>query len=420
MKLNGDQPENRSFAMNAQHRDSTAVLEPNDFPDPMDSKGVTHGPPPKLGKMAMIALVIAGAAFVVGFVPRMKEHAQVKHDGQELAVPTVAVISPLPAKPSTPLALSGELKAVSETALVARVGGYVKSWTADIGAKVEAGQVLAELDTPETAQDLAKAKAELTQMQAAEKLSELTAKRWQEMRAAKTVSAQEADEKVADLSLKQATVSAAEATVQRLEEWMGYNKITAPFAGTVTARHLDVGQLVNTDVKEELYRLAQTDHLRVFIRVPQNYARAAVVGLTVDLTVPDLPGRTFPAKIVRTAGSFDAQSRTLLVELEVDNTKNELFAGSYGLVRLTGAQPDAVLSVPANALLFRSEGTLVALVGADNHVSLRKVELGRDFGSTVEILSGVTANDRLVVNPADSLVEGSEVRVAAAEPAKAK
>lgn len=421
MKSDGALPENRSSAMNAPHRDSTAVLEPNDFPDPMDAKGVTrHGPSPKLGRMAVIALLIAGAAFVFGLLPRLKERAQIRHDAAELAAPTVAVVAPQPSKPSTPLALSGELRPVAETGIVARVGGYIKAWHADIGAKVEAGQLLAELDTPETTQDLAKAKAELTQAQAAEKLAELTAKRWQEMRAAKTVSPQEADEKVADLALKQATVSAAQANVQRLEEWVGYARITAPFAGVVTARHLDVGQLVNTDVKEELYRLAQTDRLRVFIRVPQNYARAATVGLTVDLTVPDLPGRTFPAKIVRTAGAFDVLSRTLLVELEVDNAKGDLFAGSYGLVRLTGAEPDAVLSVPANALLFRSEGSLVALVGADNHISLRKVELGRDFGSTVEVLSGVTASDRVVVNPADSLVEGSEVRVAPAEPAAAK
>lgn len=404
--------------MNTQHRDNTAVLEPNDFPDPMDSKKVTHNPPPKFGRMVVITLIIAGVAFAVGLVPRMKGRAQIRHDAQELAAPTVAVISPQPAKPSEPLALSGELRPVSETALVARVGGYIKAWHADIGDKVEAGQVLAELDTPETTQDLIKAKAELTQAQAAEKLAELTAKRWQEMRTAKTISSQEADEKVADLALKQATVSAAEANVKRLEEWVGYARIVAPFAGVVTSRHLDVGQLVNTDVKEELYHLAQTERLRVFIRVPQNYARSATPGLTVDLTVPDLPGRTFPAKIVRTAGAFDIMSRTLLVELEVDNAKGELFSGSYGQVRLTGAQPDAVLSVPANALIFRSEGTLVAMVGSNNHVSLRKVELGRDFGNTVEVLSGVTTSDHLVVNPSDSLVEGSEVRVAAPEPAK--
>lgn len=400
--------------MHAHHRESAAVLAPNELADPMERQRVTNGRPPRLGRIALVAIVFFGIAFAVGLAPRLKERAQVRHDAQELSTPTVAVVSPQPSKPAMPLALSGELKPVAEAPLFARVGGYVKAWHADIGAKVEAGQVLAELDTPETAQDLAKAKAELTQAEAAEHLAELTAKRWQEMRTAKTVSPQEADEKVADLALKKATVTAANANVQRLEEWVGYNKIVAPFAGTVTARHLDVGQLVGTDVKEELFRLAQTDRLRVFIRVPQNYARAAKVGLSVELTVPELPGRTFEAKIVRTAGAFDAVSRTLLVELEVDNSKGELFAGSYGQVRLTGAQTDALLTVPANALLFRSEGTLVAVVGADNHISLRKVELGRDFGTTVEVLAGATASDRIVINPADSLVEGSEVRIGGA------
>jgi RND family efflux transporter MFP subunit len=399
--------------MNTHHRDSAAVAEPNDFPDPMHSRGITPGAPPRLGKYAVIALLIAAGFFVVGLAPRMKERAQVRSDAQELAAPTVSVIAPQPSKPATPLALSGELKPYAEAPLFGRVSGYIKAWHADIGAQVEAGQVLAELDTPETTQDFAKAKAEVAQAEAAEKLAELTAKRWQEMRTAKTVSPQEADEKVADLALKNATVAAARANLLRLDEWMGYSKITAPFKGIVTARNLDVGQLVNTDDKHELYRLAQIDHLRVFIHVPQNYARAAAVGLEVELTVPDLPGRKFAAKIIRTAGAFDASSRTLPVELEVDNSKGELFAGSYAQVRLTGAQADAVLSVPANTLLFRPEGTQVALITPDNRVALRTIELGRDFGTNVEVLTGLSASDRVVVNPSDSLVEGMEVRVAA-------
>lgn len=398
--------------MNTHHRDSAALAEPNDFPDPMSPRGVTPGAPPQLGKYAVFALLIVAGIFVAGLAPRLMERAQVRLDAQELAAPAVSVISPQPSKSAEPLALSGELKPYAEAPLFGRVSGYIKAWHADIGAKVEAGQVLAEIDTPETAQDLARAKAEVTQAEAAEKLAELTAKRWQEMRVAKTVSPQEADEKVADLALKAATVTAARANLQRLEEWMGYNKIVAPFAGVVTARSLDVGQLVNTDVKQELFRLAQTDRLRVFIHVPQNYARAAVVGLEVELTVPELPGKKFPAKIVRTAGAFDVASRTLPVELEVDNSKGELFAGSYTQVRLTGAQTDALLTVPASTLLFRPEGTQVAVITPDNHVSLRTIEIGRDFGTNVEVRTGLTASDRVVVNPADSLVEGMEVRLA--------
>jgi len=397
--------------MNANHRDGAAVIEPNDLPDPMPPRRVAAPPsPPRLGRIVFFAGLIVIAVFVAGLVPRLKERAQVRLESQELAVPTVTLVSPQPGKAGQPLALSGELKAVAETPLFARVGGYVKAWHADIGAKVQAGDVLAELDTPEISQDLAKAQADLNQADAAEALAQLTARRWKEMLQAKTVSPQEADEKAADLKLKQATVEGARATVQRLTEWVAFGKITAPFAGTVTARHLDVGQLVNTDVKEELYRLAQTDHLRAYVRVPQSYARSAITGLTVELTVPELPGRKFEAKIVRNAGAFDASSRTLLTELEVDNTKGELYAGSYAQVRLVGAQPDAVLTAPSNTLLFRPEGPVVALVTADNKVSIRKVELGRDFGLTVEFLGGVTANDHLVLNPPDSLVDGIQVK----------
>jgi membrane fusion protein (multidrug efflux system) len=403
--------------MNANHRDGASVLDPNDLPDPMPSRRVApQSAPPRLGRLAFFALLIVALVFVAGLLPRLRERALVKRDAKELAMPTVGIVNPQPSKAAQPLALSSELKPYSETSLVSRVPGYVKSWTADIGAKVAAGDVLAVLDTPEISQDLAKAQAELTQAEAAENLAQITTNRWQEMLKARTVSAQEADEKAADLRLKHATVQAARASVQRLEDWVGFGKITAPFSGVVTARHLDVGQLVNTDVKEELFRLAQTEKLRVYIRVPQNYARAAVIGATVELTVPELPGRTFEAKIVRTAGAFDPANRTLLTELEVDNTKGELFAGSYAQVRLTGSQPDAVLTLPANTLLFRPEGTLVATVSPENKIALTKVELGRDFGSIVEVLSGVTAGDRVVVNPPDALVQGMDVRVAAAKP----
>jgi membrane fusion protein (multidrug efflux system) len=281
---------------------------------------------------------------------------------------------------------------------------------------VEQGQLLAELDTPELDRELAQGRAELAQAEAARALAETTAARWTEMRAGKTVSSQEADEKVADLALKKATVQAAAAKVQRLEEMLHFNKLTAPFAGTVTMRTLDVGQLVTTAAGRELFRIAQADKLRVFVRVPQNYARAVTVGQTAELVFTELPGRTFDAKVVRTAGTLDAASRTLLTELEVDNAKGELLAGSYVQVRFKEAKLDAVLSIPANALLFRNEGTMVGVVGADNKVALRKVGLGRDFGMTVEITEGVTANDRVILNPPDSLVDGSEVRVVTGRP----
>ena len=398
----------------AQSRQGSVVPEPSELPEPQQRDVANTGGPqssgPRLGGLFFIAVIFAAGAFALGFFPRSRERAVVKSETRELALLTVDVTSPAPSKAALPLVFSGEVKALSEAAIYARANGYVRRWLVDIGAHVDKDQLLAELDTPEVERDLAQARAELAQAEAARALAETTAKRWTEMLAAKTISAQETDEKIADLALRKATVEAAHAKVQRLGEMLGFSKITAPFAGIVTVRTLDVGQLVMAGAGRELFRIAQADRLRVFVRVPQNYARAVAVNQTAELTLTELAGRTFEAKIVRTAGTLDAASRTLLTELEVDNAKGELLAGSYAQVRFKDAKPDAVLTIPANALLFRIEGTMVGVVGADNHVALRTVVMGRDFGSTVEVLSGVTAADRVVVNPPDSLVDGSEVR----------
>jgi RND family efflux transporter MFP subunit len=288
----------------------------------------------------------------------------------------------------------------------------VRRWLVDPGAHVEAGQLLAELDTPEIDRQLSQGQAELNQAEAAAALAQTTAKRWKEMLQARTVSPQEADEKASDLVLKKATVEASRANVQRLTELVGFARVTAPFNGIITARHLDVGQLVSAGAGQELFRLAQTDKLRVFVRVPQNYARSTLVGQSAELTLPEAPDQEFEAKVVRTAGALDLSTRTLLVELEVDNAKNEILAGSYGLVRLSDAHPEAALTLPASALIFRSEGPQVAVV-VNNHLSLRKIKIGRDFGAIVEVLSGVTGEDHVVTNPSDSFAEGIEVRVLA-------
>lgn len=362
--------------------------------------------------MIVITLLLLALAFAVGWMPRLRERKAVRGESLELAVPTVAVVQSAPAKAAPPLTLSGELKPQTEAAIYARASGYVHRWLVDIGARVEQGQLLVELDTPELDRELAQARAELTQADAARALAESTAKRWKEMLSGKTVSSQEAEEKASDLELKIANVEATKARLDRLADLVGYNKITAPFAGTITARNVDVGQLVSGGEGRELFRLAQTAKLRVFVRVPQSYARAVTIGQTASLNAPELPGRTFEGKILRTAGALDAASRTLLTEIEVDNAKGELLAGAYAQITLADAKPDAPLTLPANTLLFRSEGTLVALLGAENRVSMRVVKLGRDFGQTVEILTGVTPEDLVILNPADSLTDGAEVRLA--------
>ena len=238
------------------------------------------------------------------------------------------------------------------------------------------------------------------------------------MLAAKTVSSQEADEKVSDLELKKATVEASRANVQRLIELVGFAHVTAPFAGTITARRLDVGQLVNAGTAQELFRLAQTDKLRVFVHVPQNYARSTTVGQLAELTLPEAPDQKGSKPKWCAPPALDVTTRTLLVELEVDNAKGEILAGSYGLVRLKDSHPEAALTLPSSSVIFRSEGPQVAVV-VNNHLNLHKVKLGRDFGSIVEILGGVTADDRVITNPADSFAEGIEVRVVAEAPASA-
>jgi RND family efflux transporter MFP subunit len=232
------------------------------------------------------------------------------------------------------------------------------------------------------------------------------------MMAARTVSAQETQEKTSDYDLKKAATESAVANVERLQQMVSFATITAPFAGTVTARNLDVGQLVNAGSGLELFRVARTDKLRLFVRAPQSYSRSVSEGQGAELTVPEIQGRVFTAKIVRTAGAMDAASRTLLTELEVDNAKGDLLAGSYAEVRLTESHPVAALTVPSNCLLFRAEGPQLGVVDANNRVELRGVTLGRDFGQLLEILQGITTSDRVIVNPPDALVNGIQVRLA--------
>ncbi len=399
------------FQANPPAQDDTPVENPSPK-TPAEHEPSPKGPRPRVGLLIFVGLLAVAGAFAAGYFPRRADRTRVLEDSRSLALPTVAVAHPAPAKAAPALTLSGELRALAETSIYARASGFVHAWTVDLGAHVEAGQVLAELDTPELNRQLAQARAELAQAEAASALAEVTAKRWREMLTNKAVSTQETDEKVADLALKKATVEASRANVQRLEELLSFNKITAPFSGTITIRQLDVGQLVTDGANRELYRIAKTDKLRVFVRVPQSYARAVTVGQTAELTVPEIPGRKFAGKIVRSAGAFDASSRTLLTEIEVDNSKDELLAGSYALVRLTDAHPEAALTLPSATLLFRPEGVLVAAV-VDGKIVMHLVTLGRDFGATMEILDGVTPKDAVIVNPPDSVADGMEVRIAA-------
>jgi RND family efflux transporter MFP subunit len=373
----------------------------------------------KLRNASIVAalLIIVGA--VAGLVPRSLHRNALRAETRELAIQTVSVVSPAPGKTAAGLMLPAEAKALVEAPIYARTSGYLKRYLVDIGSQVKAGDLLAEIDTPELNQELAQARAQFVQADAALALAKTTDSRWAELLKTSSVSEQEAAEKKADLELKSATVEAAHANVRRLEELQSFERVTAPFAGTITARGTDVGQLVAASSGNELFRLAQTGTLRVFVRVPQSVAHGMAPGQMAEMTIPEMPGRVFPAKVVRTSGAMSADSRTLLVELEVDNSRGEILAGTYVQVRLTEAKLDPTVTLPANTLLFRSEGPQVGLVGEDGKVELRRVALGRDFGPTIEILEGVGATDRVILNPPDSLVGGTTVRVAEAakEPA---
>ena len=389
--------------------------------DPKLSANASGSTPPaaspiRLTRVLFITIGILLIGLAIGILPRWFTRRTLAQETQELAVTTVAVVSPAPGKSDFGVPLPAEVQAFVEAPIYARASGYLKRWLVDIGAPVKTGQLLAEIETPELDQQLAQAKAELAQNQAALDLAKITSARWTDLLKTASVSEQETAEKQSDLELKKANLDAALANLHRLEELKTFASITAPFDGTITARQTDVGQLITAGSGHELFRLAQLNPLRVYVRVPQTLARAITPGQTAELILDQSPGKKITAKVVRTAGAIEPGSRTLLTELAVDNSRGEILAGSYAQVRFTDSVAAPTLTLPANTLLFRAEGIRVGVVNADNKVELRAVKLGRDFGQTVEILEGVEAGGRVIMNPPDSLTTGLAVRVA--EPVK--
>jgi RND family efflux transporter MFP subunit len=377
-------------------------------------------PPVRLNRVAILIVVLVAIGLIIGLVPRLLAHRQLLAETHADSAVTVEVISPAPTRPDLGTPLPAEVQPFMQAAIHARASGYLKNWFVDIGAHVTNGQVLAEIDTPEVDEQLAQARAELDQAQAALSLAKTTAERWTELLKTASVSEQETAEKTADYALKTADVEAAQANVQRLAELKNFSRVTAPFAGTVTVRNTDIGQLINAGSGPELFRLAQTDPLRIYVRVPQTMIRAITAGQKAELIFQEQAGEKFTATVMRTAGAVDPDSRTLLVELQVPNPHNDILAGSYAQVRFNHAADTHGLMISDNALIFRAQGMQVALVGDDNKVQLRPVKVGRDYGNTIEILSGIKATDRVIVNPPDSIADGMSVQVAPAAEDKAK
>jgi membrane fusion protein (multidrug efflux system) len=361
----------------------------------------------------VIPLIIIGG-LILGFLPRWRQHRAAVADMNQLAIPAVSVVSPAPGKPGDGLVLPAEIRPWREASIYARANGYLKDWVADIGAHVQAGQLLAEIETPDLDQQLEQAKAQLDLAQANLHLAETTDDRWKELLKTASVSEQAAAEKAAAREVALASVDSERANVRRLQELVSFQRVVTPFTGTVTSRTVDIGDLIVAGSGgRELFHIAQTDKLRVYVRVPEPSASGIASGQTATLTTPASPGRTFAATVTTTSKAISTTSRTLLTELEVDNSQNQILPYSYGEVRWTEDNADPPLTLPSNTVLFRAQGLQVGVVRPDGAVEMRSVRVGRDFGQTVEILGGVTPADHVIVNPTDSLVGGTKVHIQA-------
>jgi RND family efflux transporter MFP subunit len=358
---------------------------------------------------AAVAVVLVAA----GLISRSTASAQLKTWTDEQATPTVALAPVSAAAGAGALVLPGQVEAFNSAELNARVTGYLKTWTADIGQRVKAGQSLAVLEAPELNQQLQQAQADLLTTQANAKLAASTNQRYVQLLKDEAASKQDAEEKAGDLDAKNALVAAAQANVRRLAETYGFTRITAPFDGVVTARNAQLGQLVVAGAPTTpMFVVADDSKLRIYVRVPQPYISQLHTGETAQLTVPEHPDRTFAATLVRTSNAVDRTSGTLTAELSIDNTDHALKPGEYAQTRFAIASPPRTVSLPSSAILFREGGMMVGVVGAGDKVRLQKVAIARDLGATVEIASGVSRSDRVIDNPTDTLTDGQRVRVA--------
>lgn len=362
------------------------------------------------GVLAVLAMGLA-----LGILPRVRAQSKLAASARAETCPTVVVTNVSRLASGVQLALPGDVRAFEETRIYARADGYLLKWNTDIGAKVAAGQVLAEIDSPELDQELNQLRAALAQAQANLILARSSAERWQGLLKDRAVSQQEVDEKTGALAARAADVHAAEAAVARLEKLSSFKVVRAPFAGTITGRHVDTGALIRAgSAGSALFELAQTDTLRVQINLPQAYLRDIAIGSPAAIAVAEFPGRTFTGKVLRTSGAFDAATRTMLTEIEVPNRSGELFPGIHVDVQLSLARANPPIVVPATAVLVRSEGLQVAEVDQANAIRLQKVQIGRDLGNALEIVSGLNEGARIVTNPNDTLVDGTPVRIAGA------
>jgi RND family efflux transporter MFP subunit len=399
------------------------VLEPppkKAAPPAIEPRKTHNSRGPSGGRRILLAAASLLLALIVyaGIHSRKQAAAKLESSMEESAIPSVNVVYPKPASTADEIALPGSTQAFIDTPIFARTSGYLKSWHADIGAHVKKGDLLAEIETPELDQQLQQAESDLKNAKANLEIAQITNTRWQAMVKADTVSKQEADQTASSFNAMQALFEAARANVRRLEQLQSFEKVVAPFDGVITARNTDIGALIqagDSSTPRELFHIVAIHTLRVYISVPEVYASSVKIGEKVDVTLDSLAGEKFTGTLVRTSEAIDPRSRTLNVEVDVENPESRLLPGAYAFISLKVPSSDGAVTIPANTLLFRSEGLRVGVV-RNGHAELAPLTIGHDFGNTVEVISGLTTKDALISDPSDSLVNGAEVRVE--QPAK--
>lgn len=372
-----------------------------------------YTPPPRLRLIGIIAVCAAVAIVAVGLITRVAASREVSTWTDANTLPAVAVINLAPGKKAGHLVLPGNVQAFDSAPIYARVSGYLKKWYVDIGTPVKAGQLLAEIDVPDQDQQLAQAKADLNTAIANEKLSAITARRWNALLKLNAVAPQDVDEKNGDLAAKTAAVASAKANVDRLNDLESFKSITAPFAGTVTSRATDIGALVTVGAPgtTPLFTVSDESKVRIYTSVPQNYSAQIKPGMAASFTLPEFPSLIFAATLAANSQSVDMQTGTVLVQLLADNPERKLKAGDYVQVEFSVPASATAIRLPASALIFNDSGMAVALLGPGNRVIVKPITIARDYGTSVEIAAGLSRSDKVIDSPPDSLRAGDQVRV---------
>jgi RND family efflux transporter MFP subunit len=381
-----------------------------------ENGGGSPSPGSKVTRVFVLLLIVVIVAMVViwGISSRREANAQLSQETKDLAIATVSVIHPKAGAPVQEIVLPGDMQPFTDAPIFARTNGYLKKWYADIGANVKAGQLLAEIDSPEVDQQLQSARADLATAQANLNLAEVTATRYKDLRKTDSVAQQDVDNANGNFEARRTTVESAQSNVKRLQEMQSFEKVYAPFDGVITARNTDVGQLIDSGssggTSRELFHIAAVNPLRVYINVPQFDSPQIRPGLRADLVLTEFPGRQFHGSVVRSSGAIDSTTRTLLTEVDVDNSARLLKPGGYVEVHLKLPSPVTTLTLPVNAIIFKSEGLQVATVKDGKTIALIPVTPGRDFGTDIEVVAGLKGDDWVVLNPSDSLTNGAVVR----------